>query len=207
MTRWSRRTIHLSSLLITAFFFINGIVIPPIEGVDQQLQAAQNDPGMVAGKPDVQGATQAGTEFQRQTPGGQPPGPTSGAAGGGLPIEQPGLKPPPGAEFPTAGAGGPVGPGPGQGVWCYSEKTYEQYWFPYGPCPSPYVKPPTAGGPPHDPRVPWQELVPPSVGGGPKPSTHPKPACGPTTVCTCPGGKVGHIPCDKSKGSCHCGGG
>lgn len=148
-----------------------------------------------------------GQQSQEEQYGGRPPGPTSGAAGGGLPIEQPGLKPPLGAEFPTTGTGGPVSPGPGQGVWCYSEKTHEQYWFPYGPCPSPYVRPPTAGGPPHDPRVPWQELVPPSIGGGPKPSTHPKPACGPTTVCTCAGGGVGHIPCDTSKGSCHCGGG
>jgi hypothetical protein len=35
------------------------------------------------------------------------------------------------------------------------------------------------------------------------------PACGPATQgkCTCPGGAKGHIPCDKSKGKCHCGAG
>lgn len=178
MIRWSRRTVRLPSLLNAAFFLMSGIIASPIEGADQQLRAAQNDPGIVAGTPDVPGATQAGTEFQRRTPSGQPPGPTSGAAGGGPPIEQPGLQPPPGAALPTTGTGGPVGPGFGYGVWCYSEKTRERYWLPYGPCPPPYVKPPT----------------------------YPKPTCGPTTVCTCPGGKIGYVPCDASKGLCYCGG-
>jgi RHS repeat-associated protein len=110
--------------------------------------------------PDIKGATEAGTGFG----GGIPPrGPTSGATGGGPPIEQSGLKPPPGTgEPPTAGTGGPAGPGAGQGVWCYFEKTpgmMVQYWQPAGPCPP-------IGHPPDDPRVPWQGLVPPSGEGG-----------------------------------------
>lgn len=177
--------------------------------------------------PDIKGATEAGTQFQGQTPGGQPSGPTSGATGGGPPVEQPGLKPPAGAEPPTAGTGGPVSPGTGQGIWCYSEKTGQSYQILYGPCPSPHLPPPMVGGSPHDPRTPWQGLVPrgggaggehgggghskpPKAGtpggSGPKPPTQPKPACGPATVCTCANGATGHIPCDKSKGKCHCGG-
>ncbi|MBI4381147.1 MAG: hypothetical protein HY574_08135 [candidate division NC10 bacterium] len=149
--------------------------------------------------------------------GGIPPAPvTSGAAGGGQPVEQPGLKPQPGTgEPPTAGTGGPSGPGAGQGVWCYFEQTpgmTVQYWQPEGPCPP-------MGRPPSDSRIPWQGLVPhgggggggptpPSgggAGGGPKPPMGPKPSCGPATSCRCAGGGIGHIPCDRSKGPCHCG--
>jgi RHS repeat-associated protein len=182
--------------------------------------------------PDIKGATEAGTEFQGKTPGGKSPGPTSGAAGGGQPIEQPGLKLPAGTEPPTAGTGGPGGPGAGQWITCYSEKTKQSYPMPYGSsCPPPHLPPPTFGGSPHDPRIPWQGLAPPpggggghGGGGGPKaptgggagsgskppmdqtPPTKPKPTCGPATVCTCAGGATGHIPCDKAKGKCHCGG-
>lgn len=186
----------------------------------------KKSPGIdVGGKrpPDIKGATEAGEEFG----GGIPSrGPTSGAAGGGQPVEQPGLQPPPGEQPPTVGAGGPMGAGAGQGVWCYFEKApgmMVQYWLPNGPCPP-------MGRSPFDPGLPWQGLVPPGggaggghgggpkppsgggTGGGPKPPigktqpTQPKPACGPTTVCKCPSGKTGHIPCDKSKGPCHCGG-
>lgn len=189
----------------------------------------KKSPGIdVGGKkpPDIKGATEAGEEFGK---GLQSRGPTSGAAGGGPPVEQPGLQPPPGEQPPTVGAGGPAGPGAGQGVWCYFEKTpgmMVQYWLPEGPCPP-------VGHPPPDPRVPWQGLVPPrggvggghGGGGGPKPpsgggkgggskpqtgktrpSLPPGPTCGSGTFCRCASGKTGHIPCDKSKGPCHCGG-
>jgi hypothetical protein len=32
-------------------------------------------------------------------------------------------------------------------------------------------------------------------------------SCGPTTSCRCASGATGHIPCDRSMGRCHCGGG
>jgi hypothetical protein len=38
-----------------------------------------------------------------------------------------------------------------------------------------------------------------------KPGKPMGPACGPATSCRCAGGGMGHIPCDKSKGACHCG--
>ena len=124
-----------------------------------------------------------------------PPGPTSGATGGGQPIEQPGLKPPP--TGPTeAGTGGPQPPQ--QGIWCYSEKTKNYYMIPYGPCPPPWMKPPTgtttAGEPP---RVPWQGLVPPEG----KPPMGPKPPMGGASGPCNP-------PCHIKPGTniCHCGG-
>lgn len=167
--------------------------------------------------PDIKGATEAGEEFGKGFP---PLGPTSGAAGGGPPVEQPGLQPPPGEQPPTVGAGGPMGAGAGQGVWCYYEKTpgmMVQYWLPNGPCPP-------MGRSPHDPGFPWQGLVPPrggaggghGGGGGPKPPSSggkgsgakppapsKKPPCGPKSECTCPGGKTGHISCETKQ--CHCG--
>jgi hypothetical protein len=45
------------------------------------------------------------------------------------------------------------------------------------------------------------------TGVGSKPAS-PSPSgatCGPMTSCKCAGGAKGHIPCDKSKGACHCG--
>ena len=173
------------------------------------------DPGVAGGKPDTAGASEAGSTFQGGSPWGTPPGPTSGATGGGQPIEQPGLKPP-----PTTGAG-EAGTTPGQqppqqGIWCYSEKTKDYYMIPYGPCPPPWMKPPTGATATGEPgRIPWQGLVPPEgkplMGPKPpmgsKPPMGPKPSCGPATSCTCAGGGIGHIPCDKSKGACHCGGG
>ncbi len=97
--------------------------------------------------------------------------------------------------------------------------------IPYPPCP-PAAQ---AGG--SDVRIPLQGLLPSGsgmTGGGPgggssggtgagttqppaaPPATPPTtggPSCGPVTHCTCAGGGKGHIPCDRSLGSCHCGGG
>lgn len=153
------------------------------------------DPGVAGGKPDTAGASEAGGTFQGGSPWGMPPGPTSGATGGGQPIEQPGLKPPP--TGPTeAGTGGPQPPQ--QGIWCYSEKTKNYYMIPYGPCPPPWMTPPTstttAGEPP---RVPWQGLVPPEG----KPPMGPKPPMGGASGPCNP-------PCHIKPGTniCHCGG-
>ncbi|MDE2179886.1 MAG: hypothetical protein KGJ40_03440 [candidate division NC10 bacterium] len=113
--------------------------------------------------PDITGAG------QQPFSGGIPQAPgTSGATGGGQPVDQPGLKPPP----PGPGDAGttPSQQPPQQGVICYSDKTQESYWLPYGPCPPPWMKPPagsTAGGQPG--RIPWQGLIPggqPPAGGG-----------------------------------------
>ena len=140
------------------------------------------DPGMAGGKPDVQGATKGGTEFREQTPGGKPPGETSGAAGGGKEaIPQPGQQTgPTGTGVPGTAAQTP----PQQGYWCYSEKTKEWYQIPYGPCPPSSMKP--SGDP--SIRVPWDSQVPPSTtvapGGGCPPGCHIK----------------------KATGKCHCGG-
>ena len=141
--------------------------------------------------PDIQGAG------QQPFTGGIPPAPgTSGAAGGGTPVDQPGLKPPPTG---TGEAGTPPGQQPiQQGIVCYSEKTKEYFTIPYGPCPPPHMKPPTgstAGGEPG--RIPWQGLVPPEgsppmgpkppmggTGGGCNPPCHIKPG---TNMCHCPG--------------------
>jgi len=173
------------------------------------------DPGMGGEPPNIPGAGQQ--PFTGGVPAG---GPTSGATGGQV-VEQPGLKPPP----PGPGGTGTPGQPPQQGIVCYSEMTKEYFTIPYGPCPPPHMKPPTgatAGGEPG--RTPWQGLIPPegSPPMGPKPPMGkppmakppmgPKPppgggGCGPATSCTCAGGGMGHIPCDKSKGACHCGGG
>jgi RHS repeat-associated protein len=141
--------------------------------------------------PDVPGATQAGSQFQGQQPGGKPPAPTSGATGGGQPVDQPGLKPPPASGSGETGT--PAGQPPQQGIVCYSEKTKEYYTIQYGPCPPPHMKPPTgstAGGEPG--RIPWQGLVP-----GQKPPMGQKP---PTGGGPCPPGC--HLRPDGS--GCHC---
>jgi len=150
------------------------------------------EPGLPQGPggPDIQGAGQ-------QQFGGAIPtqGPTSGATGG-IVIKQPGLDAPMAGPTGT-GAGTATGqPPPQQGVWCYSEKTQESYWLPYGACPPPHMTPPTgstAGGEPG--RTPWKGLVPPEgtppmgptpppMGGGPcSPPCHIKPG---TTMCHCP---------------------
>jgi hypothetical protein len=104
------------------------------------------DPGMGGGPPDLGGGTDFG--------GGIPPeGPTSGAAGGGSPVDQPGLKPPP------PGPPGTVPPSPGYP--CGSPG--------YPPCPPGYYPPvgPYGGEPPA--QVPWQGQVPPSSGPGTPP--------------------------------------
>jgi hypothetical protein len=127
--------------------------------VEDEKKGSTNDGGK---KPDIKGATEKGTTFQGQTPGGKPSESTSGAAGDGQPIDQPGLEPPAGTEPSTAGTGGLAGSGVGQGVMCYSEKTKEQYWMQMGPCPPPWMKPPagttTASRPPG--RTPWKGLIP-----------------------------------------------
>ena len=131
--------------------------------------------------PDIPGATEAGTQFRGQTPGGQPSGPTSGAFGGAKPIPIPGQQ-----TGPTGTGEAGTSPGqqpPQQGVWCYSEKTQETYWWPYGSCPPPHMKPPAGAGvgPPKDPsvRVPWQGQVPsekpPMSGGACPPGYHVNP--------------------------------
>ena len=154
--------------------------------------------------PDIKGATEKGTTFRGQTPGGKPPEPTSSATGGDQPIEQPGQKSPPaGPEGPApATAGGQ--PPPQQGIQCYSEKTKEYYMLPYRPCPSPWMKPPagttTASQPPG--RAPWQGLVPgrrtpgtgtetpPQKPSAPPPTTPPTTLSPPKTPPTTPGSGV-----------------
>jgi hypothetical protein len=127
------------------------------------------DPGMGGGPPDLGGGTDFG--------GGIPPqGPTSGAAGGGSPVDQPGLTPPP--------------PGPGQAPPPYPGYSCGSPGYP--PCPPGYYPPGPYGG--ESPvQVPWQGLVPPpgspgqppSGGGGPcPPGCHVRPDGG---GCDCPG--------------------
>jgi hypothetical protein len=147
---------------------------------------------------DIPGATEAGTQFRGQAPGGQPSGPTSGAAGGGKePIPKPGQETGPASTGAVGTATGQQPPQ--QGLWCYSEKTQEMYWWTYGSCPPPHMKPPAGAGvgPPKDPsvRVPWQGQVPSEkppmggkspMGGGPcLPPCHIKP--GTKDLCHCPG--------------------
>jgi len=150
--------------------------------------ALGTDPVVAGGKSDVQGATQAGTEFQGQTPGGKPPGETSGVTGGGkepIPI--------PGQQTGQAGAGEPGASGQTplqQGIWCISEKTKEWYMIPYGPCPPPGMKP--SG---ESVRVPWQGLVP-----GEKPPMGEKSPMGGGGACP-PGCHI-----KPATGKCHCGG-
>ena len=186
---------------------------PPDAGSGGYLIAC--DPGMGDGEPVISDADPPGFG------GGFPPeGPTSGAAGDGPTVDQPGHAPPPGG----AGGAPPPGQTPPQGIWCYDEKTKDWYMILAGTCPSSGVKPTGV-------QMPW-DTVPtgdtpskggkPSAGGGGKPTPgggkptpggggKPPPTggggCGPGTSCTCAGGGIGHIPCDTSKGSCHCGGG
>ena len=184
------------------------------------------DPGMGGKPPDITGATQAGAQGAG---GGRQPGDTAGTPppglGGGevtpLPLTEPPTDAPPGGREPQ--------PAPGGGWWCYAAPTQEWYQVPMGPCPPSSWKPPR--GPatkdpavrvPHDTlqRDPGKGDKPTGKPGkplGPKPSpgTADKPAgkpgkplgptCGPGTSCRCAGGGMGHIPCDKSKGACHCG--
>ncbi len=143
-----------------------------------------------------------------QAPGSQAGGPQSGTYTGNVPGQQPGA--PPG----SAGAQ----PLPGS-----LPSGYPCGVVPYPPCP-PGVE---AGG--SGVQIPFQGLLPPrggmtggghgggssgGTGAGPAPgagTSHPSPTggptCGPATHCTCAGGGSGHIPCDPTKGACHCGGG
>jgi hypothetical protein len=188
------------------------------------------DPGMGGKPPDIAGATQAGAP---RAGGGRSPddkGDTSSQGlGGGEVTRIPPVEPPPSTDAPSGGR--EPQPVPGGGWRCYSASTQEWYQVPMGPCPPPSWKPPR-GPSPEDPgvRVPHDTLQPGSgmgdkPGGKPGkpmgPGTSPSPAapsagksgqptgpaCGPMTSCTCKGGGKGHIPCDKSKGACHCGAG
>jgi hypothetical protein len=134
---------------------------------------------------DIPGATEAGTQFRGQTPGGQPSGPTSGAAGGGkAPIPISGQQT---GQTGTGEAGTPPGQTPPQqGYWCYSKTTKEWYSIPYGPCPPSDRKPSSDPG---SVRIPWQGLTPPPdtvapTGGGCPPGCHIKPG---TNMCHCGG--------------------
>lgn len=133
------------------------------------------DPGMGGEPPFISDANQQGFG------GGIPPDePTSGAAGGGEPVEQPGSKP---GQTETGGPG-TSGQGAPPGYWCYSKTTKEWYLIPYGPCPPSDMKP--TGDP--SVRIPWEGLAPPpstvGTGGGCPPGCHIKPATG---KCHCGG--------------------
>jgi hypothetical protein len=155
------------------------------------------DPGMGGAAPDRRGAAAAGQGYEQGGPGAGKPL-TTGALGRGQVVEQPGLNPPPPGPGDTGTAGQPSA----SDLWCYSEKTKEFYRFPYGPCPPPYMQPPASTTTTAEPGdgTSWQGLVPPK--GKPMGPQH---ACGPATSCRCAGGGMGHIPCDKAKGACHCG--
>jgi hypothetical protein len=88
------------------------------------------------------------------------------------------LQPGPGMGDKPAKPGKPMGPSPGMG-----DKPAGKPAKPMGPSPGPSDQ---AGG---------------------KPAKPSGPACGPATSCRCANGGMGHIPCDKSKGACHCGAG
>jgi hypothetical protein len=187
------------------------------------------DPGM-GGKPsDIAGATQAGAQRAGggRSPGGKEDRSSQGLGGGevtSIPTAEPPTDTPPGSREPQPAQGG--------GWWCYSAQTQEWYQVPMGPCPPSSSRPPR--GPsfadpsvrvPHDTlqRTPGMgdkpagkpsQPVGPSTSPGPtaQPAGPPTPlgptsACGPGTSCRCAGGGMGHIPCDKAKGACHCGGG
>jgi hypothetical protein len=179
-------------------------------------------------RPDRRGAAAVSQGYEQGAPGAGKP-PTAGALGRGQVVEQPGLNPPP----PGPGDPGTAGQPSASDLWCYSEKTKEFYRFPYGPCPPPYMQPPASTTTTADPgdNPSWQGLVPPKgkpMGSTTSPATSdqltgkpgksagalpptsgkpmgPQPACGPATSCCCAGGGMGHIPCDKAKGACHCG--
>ena len=184
------------------------------------------DPGMGGKPPDITGATQAGAQGAG---GGRQPGDTAGTPppglGGGEVTPLPPTEPP--TDAPSGGR--EPQPAPGGGWWCYAAPTQEWYQVPMGPCPPSSWKPPR-GPATKDPavRVPHDTLQrdpgkgdkptgkpgkplgqKPSPGPADKPTGKPgKPqgaTCGPATSCRCAGGGMGHIPCDKSKGACHCG--
>jgi RHS repeat-associated protein len=179
------------------------------------------DPGMPTGTSDQ--TARAGQEpgpADRGSPPGEGPPDKSGSTvtGQGPYADTPG----------KTGGEKPQPPSQGVGLWCYSEKTGQQYMIPYGPCPPPSMEPPVdsptwqgqAGMlPPKDkkePKTSGKPMGPKSTGTGASPPAVSKPApktsppaggggCGPGTSCKCAGGTTGHISCDTGK--CHCGGG
>jgi RHS repeat-associated protein len=184
------------------------------------------EPGMGGKPPDIAGATQAGD----QRVGGDRPSGTEGSAprglGGGEVTRIPATEPPP----DTPSGGREPQPAQGGGWWCYSEPAQQWYQVPMGPCPPSSRRPPRRVSPgdpgvriPHDtlqpgpgmgdkPAKPGKPMAPgTSSGTAGKPAgppgkpMGPQPACGPATSCRCAGGGMGHIPCDKAKGACHCG--
>jgi hypothetical protein len=188
---------------------------PADEGYDPT-----KDPGMGGKPPDIAGATQTGAQgASGHRPADTEATGTKPGLGGGEVTVIP--TPPPPPDTPVSG----LEPQPAQGGdwWCYSAATQEWYQVPMGPCPPPSWKPPRGAADepavrvPHDTLQPGggmgdkpgQPMGPKSSGGmGDKPAKPAKPmgpACGPTTKCRCAGGGMGHIPCDKSKGACHCG--
>jgi hypothetical protein len=174
------------------------------------------DPGMGGKPPDIAGATQAGAQ---RAGGGHPPKqdtPPQGLGGGEV-TSIPAAEPPPSTGAPPGGW--EPQPAPGGGWWCYSAQTQEWYQVPMGPCPPSSSRPPrgpSSADPsvrvPHDtlqrdPGMADKPAGKPGKSSEPSPPLGPTSACGPGTSCRCAGGGMGHIPCDKSKGACHCGGG
>lgn len=133
-------------------------------------------------------------QFQQQ--GGSNTGPAGGAQGA---PAQGGYAAPSAAPRPSSQAqpaAGPIGYGPGytespDGSSMRPDHRTLQQQLP--------AKQPRTGHPaaqePVAPASGVQPQAPPASGG----------ACGPMTSCKCASGEMGHVPCDKSKGSCHCG--
>jgi RHS repeat-associated protein len=153
--------------------------------------------------------------------------PASGGTAGG------GMTPPTKGAPPTKVAQTPTAPQPpqqqGVRVNCYSacfngcmankggSGYFQGMCAPEGPCYSTRVTPDACSnfcaGYKQDVLLNTGDLQIGVCGGGPsgvgsKPAA-PQPTsgatCGPATSCRCAGGAMGHIPCDKSKGACHCG--
>ncbi len=189
----------LTDPLATGGFGAGPVKIPDLTGL------GGTSPGPGPGGAGQSGGPQPGT--YTGTEPGQQPGAPPGSTGaqplpGSLPSGYPcGVVPyppcPPGVE-----AGGPGVQIPFQGLLPPGGGTTGD--GPGGGSAGPMVKPPsgpapgagTSQAPPKPPAAP--PTTPPTTGG---------PSCGPATHCTCAGGGSGHIPCDTSKGSCHCGGG
>jgi hypothetical protein len=150
------------------------------------------DPGMGGEPPFISDAMQPGQGFQQGAPWGSDNQPPTEPTEPGRPQGPYGTGPPTGPTEPGQ-------PPPG------GYPPYQCGYPGYPPCPPGY-------SPPYDPTKPpwWEGLIPPSKAGmppKPTPPMGPAPSCGPATSCICAGGGIGHIPCDKSKGSCHCGAG
>jgi hypothetical protein len=186
------------------------------------------DPNLTnTGKPvDTKAAGDLGDKVQQQLPGGKPQD-TTGTLSSQPPISIPGGEKPPagGDEGSTTTSSVPTPGQPGVGYPCY-DPNGNLYYSPT-PCPQqgqslvPGYTPPSGEMPGKDPgkkdpgkmQKPMPGKTQKPMPGKPKPpAVEPgqKPGqgnCGPGTYCKCADGRTGHIPCDKSMGRCHCGGG